>query len=326
MNRIILIVAASLLLLSSTAFAEGLLMSETEYQEPGYLLVPSYQSTIDAFRNIGKKKDVGYLLLEGAAGYDSKTKLGTDTDSYFISPTVSGDLYLLQKPDLEITANYTYTKDFVPDAKDAEFQAHYINLNLLYKTDVFGLPVYIMPRYAFSAQDKESWSGYAYRNRISPVVAVGEDAHNLTELNYAYEFNSFEAGFDKTDLQSSAQRFGITHYYRFANDMHYIYAGLSHDSFTYDIDPDVELDGYNVNIGALVTLPQYVRVNLDYEFSNFEENTTADNRHTVSIKATKELYKNLILSLTYSYARNFSDNPSVEYSRNIYSANLTYIY
>jgi len=339
------------LLFAASSYAEDIEDTDEEsaaapYTEPGYLLVPSYQRTIDSIRNVGVTKDNYYVLLNGGLYYDTNATLApkdniardflkansdlfNENHKYTFGENlgVAGDYFLLKGADKEVTASYSFSQTLNSSAHGFDFQRHAIDVKGVFRTDISGLPLYLVPRYTFGLEKFGFQGGYLYSHTLNPVIALAENKANLTQVEYSVRYAQYHGN-------TTTQRAGLTHYYRFRDDMHYIYAGYFYGHNNSD-RPFEKYRSLSFVAGFLATLPYDVRLNADYEYASLtfyksrsvpDFNTRNDDDRSLSVSLTKEMLKGLVVKLQYQIERNGSNDIFSRFDRDITSLGATYIF
>ena len=129
---------------------------------------------------------------------------------------------------------------------------------------------------------------FLQRHTVGPYFSLEQNPNNLTQIQLQLQYKNFQ--FDPPVTEENRDAFnylaGITHFFRFEQDRHYIKLG-----FTYDRDAtiggDYRYNGYQALVGFQVTLGWDVRVRVDgqfywryYPYDNFLFSATPGNCRT----------------------------------------------
>ena len=162
-----------------------------------------------------------------------------------------------------------------------------------------------------------------------------EDPANFTTAFYRFEYKHF---FDsvlkpKEDRDAPNYGLGLIHYYRIFGGPHQIHAG-----YAYDIEDahgrDNRYNGNKILAGFLIRLPWDIQWNTSFEYYwrayNNKNSVFNERRHdeqrTLLVNFSKEIVRNLTLTLESLYDNNNSEIQNFSTSRSIISIGLTWRY
>ena len=247
----------------------------------------------------------------------------------------------LRTVDWEATVSYAFlqTINNDDDLSDFNVQDHTGTVGLTYRNTLKGMPYFtgLQIAYDFITLGGDT---FVHFPTFQPFFTLVENAGNLTTFQFRTQLKEFDEDGVPDDEVRDATNYmvGLTHFFRFAEDRHYIKVG-----YQYDFD-DAEGDnwvysGFRFLVGGQYTLPWgdiRLRYNLDFHLRDYENkhsllpvtapNTTRrDDKellHLVSI--AKDLSEDFTVSLDFLFDDNISNLDVFDYDRNVVSLSLTW--
>ncbi len=225
------------------------------------------------------------------------------------------------------------------DASDFNVQDHTGTVGLTYRDSLADMPYFagLQVAYDFITLGGDTFVQFP---TFQPFFTLLENAGNLT----TFQFRTQLKDFDEDDVPSAEERdatnymVGVTHFFRFEEDRHYIKFGYQYDFDDADGDNWVYW-GHRFLVGGQYTLPWgdiRLRYDLDVHLRDYENKHTllpaaAPNTkrrddeeliHLVSI--AKDLSEHFTVSLDYLFDDNISNLDAFDYDRNVFSISLTW--
>lgn len=238
-----------------------------------------------------------------------------------------GDYTLMQKKDDAVTASYSFLQTVNNNVDDLDFQDHIFSLSGLHKGIALGKPCYLRGTYTYDYA-LLGYRSYLHRHTLRPSFTLIEGPKYLTLLQYSLQFKDFN---DDPDIHQENRdavnnEVGLVQYARYSGDKHYIYGGYFMDTEN-AAGSNWSYDGSKFMAGAQATLPAGFRANLDYsyKYSRFNRENTLfrkereDRNHIVSATVSKEVLKNLFLSIEFLYNRSDSTVLLYDFEKEVYS-------
>lgn len=156
---------------------------------------------------------------------------------------------------------------------------------------------------------------------------------HLSVLQYAFQVKEFREKplFSEDNRDAVNHEVGFTHFLRFKDAKHYIKGGYFYDrEFAHGDNWDYE--GNKFVIGFQYTLWKDIRFNVDYEYklirydnpNIFFDEKRDDKEGAVMVALSKDISKNLSLSLEYMRRDNSSNIALYDYEKNLYSVGASW--
>lgn len=249
----------------------------------------------------------------------------------------------LRTVDWESTVSYAFLQTFNNRLPDFHVQSHTGTLGLTYSGTVGGMTSFtgIQVSYDFITLDEHPFVGRAI---LQPFFTLVENPWNLTSFQFRTQFKDF-ANDDQVvaeeDRDATNYMVGFTHFFRFAEDRHYIKVGYQYDAEDAQ-GRNWSYSGHRILAGGQYTLPWGdVRLRYDLDFHQRQHK----NRHSLLpvppvgqpdtirrrdrellhlVSIAKDFPYNLTVSLEYLFDNNNSNLDAFEFDRNVLSLSLTW--
>ncbi len=215
---------------------------------------------------------------------------------------------------------------------------------LAYKTSLHNMPTVAGLTFVY---DYISLDSHNFLNRYSasPFMTLVWDAMNLTQGQFRFQLKDFMneetlvAPSDDRDAHNYMA--GLTHFFRFQADQHYIKLGYQAD-WEDAQGSNWSYLGHRILVGGQYTLPWgaiRLRYDLDAHLREYRNAHTflpggcapctterSDQQVTQVISASKDLPGNITLSVEYLLDLNISNLALYDYTRNVVSVSLSWRY
>jgi Tfp pilus assembly protein PilF len=251
----------------------------------------------------------------------------------------------LRTPDWEASLAPSYLHTWNNNVAGFNVSALDIPVTLAYKTSLGNLPTIAGLNLVY---DYFALSGSNYLNEYSviPFMTLAWNAMNLTQVQFMFQAQDFMNQKNLITTADNRDGFdylaGVTHFFRFQGDKHFIKLGYQIDWFAAQGNNWTYL-GNRFLVGFQYTLPRWgwdIRIRddfnaylINYQFTNDYLPVTCapcihrnDQQFNNLLSVSKDLPYNITLSLEYLYTRNISNLAVYDYSRNVVSLNASWRY
>ncbi len=271
--------------------------------------------------------------------------------------TIRADYAWYRRGPVEATATYSLYQTVNTNSGVGVFniQDHQGGLSGVYRGVIEKMPYEVGAQYAYDYMFLDLNGFLSRHSLIFPVAVVAPNftapglgsVGNLTTLLYRYQIKEFFREPADTDVRFAADSrdafnnmIGFLHMFRFAHDRYLLRLGYQYDNeaasgsaFTYT--------GNRVQMGGDVALPWLkLTLRLQYDihwrayahpqllFADDAGNLTQryDMEHDIFAQLSKPLPHNLSAALQYQGIRNTSNVPVYDYTKNVVTLLLTWIY
>lgn len=279
------------------------------------------------------------------------------TNSPGFMTSLRADYAFYRQGPFEATATYSYYQTVNTDSGVGSFdiQDHLGGLAGAYRGTVGAVPYELGAQYTYDYMFL-GFNGFLSRSTfVLPAVIVPPSfslpglgtVQHLSTLLYRHQTKNFfrepgdnDVRFAPESRDAQNNMIGLLHVFRFAQDHYLVRLGYQHDteaaagtSFTYT--------GNRLQTGGEVVLPwQKMVVRLDYEMHRrdykyvqtvFLDNAgqlaaRSDTEHDLFLQVTKPLPHRLTVALQYQGIWNNSNIPVYNYTKNVFTALVTWTY
>lgn len=267
------------------------------------------------------------------------------------------DYSLIQTKSFEATATYGFlqTYNFNDNLDRFNFQNHQVGANGFYRGALLNMPFQWGLHYTYDYLFLDM-KGFLSRHSPSTTLSfaapsvnlpfIGKMA-NLTTLIGRYQIKSFLGEFGDFDARFISQfrdgynaMGGLLHVFRFAEDRFLIRLGYQHDNESTS-GTDFSYVGNRLQVGGQVGLGWGVTVRYDYDihwrdYKNSQSLFVDDNlnsgtkrrdiEQTHFVQISKQLSDHFSVSAQYQRIREDSNIPVYDYTKNVYTALVTWVY
>lgn len=267
------------------------------------------------------------------------------------------DYSFLQTGSFEATATYGFlqTYNFNNDLDRFNFQNHQVGVNGFYRGTVLNMPYQWGVHYTYDYLFLDM-RGFLSRHSPSTTLSIAEPTielpllgkmANLTTFIGRYQVKSFFGEFGDFDSRFISQfrdgynaMGGLLHVFRFAEDRFLIRLGYQHDNESTS-GTDFSYVGNRLQVGGQVGLGWGVTVRYDYDihwrdYKNSQSLFVDDNlnngtkrrdiEQTHFVQISKQLSDHFSVSAQYQRIREDSNIPVYDYTKNVYTALVTWVY
>jgi len=207
-----------------------------------------------------------------------------------------------------------------------------------------GMPYFVGLQYAYDLTTLDSRK-FVQRHSVTPFGTLVEDAGNLTSVTLRYQFKDFfrERDLIASGVESQEDRdatnlmAGLSHFFRFEGDRHYIRLGYQFDDETAQ-GANWSYSGHRIIAGFRYTLEYDLRLEFTFEYHDrwykhvntiygrrrhdFDQNYLA----SLSRDLPWVRWGSLTATLEYQFNNNNSTIPVYDYSRHVVSLGLVWRY
>lgn len=207
-----------------------------------------------------------------------------------------------------------------------------------------GMPYFVGLQYAYDFLTLETRK-LAQRHSVTPFGTLVEDAGNMTAMTLRYQFKDFfrERGLITSGLEGAEDRdatnlmAGLTHFFRFEADRHFIRLGYQFDDETAQ-GANWSYYGHRVIAGFRYTMEYDIRLDVSFEYHDrrYRHINTIygrrrhdfDQNYLVSMSRDVPWmpWGSLTVALEYLFNKNNSTIPVFDYSRHVVSLGLIWRY
>ncbi len=280
-----------------------------------------------------------------------KTTSGGGTANAFF------DYSFLQTKSFEATGTYGFlqTYNFNDNLDQFNFQNHQVGVNGFYRGLLLDIPFQWGLHYTYDYLFL-NMNGFLSRHSPSTTLSIAEPAidlplvgkmANLTTFVGRYQVKSFFNEFGDFDPRFISQfrdgynvMAGLLHVFRFADDRILIRTGYQHDNESTD-GTDFSYVGNRLQVGGQVGLGWGVTIRYDYDihwrdYKNGQSLFVDDNlnngtkrrdiEQTHFVQISKQLSKHFSISAQYQRIREDSNIPVYDYTKNVYTGLVTWVY
>jgi tetratricopeptide (TPR) repeat protein len=246
----------------------------------------------------------------------------------------------LRTVDWEATVSYAFLQTFNNRVGGFHVQSHIGGVGLTYRGTVRGMPYFmgIQFTYDYITVGEDPFLG---RPILQPFFTLVENPGNLTTFQLRTQFKDFASDdtvVPEEDRDATNYLAGVTHFFRFAEDRHYIKVGYQYD-YENAQGLNWSYSGNRILVGGQYTLPWgdiRLRYDLDVHLRQHRDRhsllpvgqpNTIRRRdrellHLFSI--AKDLPYDLTVSLEYLFDDNRSNLDAFDFDRNVVSLSLTW--
>jgi Tfp pilus assembly protein PilF len=267
------------------------------------------------------------------------------------------DYSFVQTQSFEATATYGFlqTYNFNDNLDQFNFQNHQVGANAFYRGTVLNIPFQWGLHYTYDYLFL-NMNGFLSRHSPSTTLSFAEPTvtlplvgkmANLTTFIGRYQVKSFFNEFGDFDPRFISQfrdgyniMGGLLHVFRFADDRVLLRLGYQHDNESTS-GTDFSYVGNRLQVGGQVGLGWDVTIRYDYDIhwrdykngqslfvddqlNNGTKRRDIEQTHFVQI--SKQLSKHFSISAQYQRIREHSNIPVYNYTKNVYTGLLTWIY
>jgi len=251
----------------------------------------------------------------------------------------------LRTPDWEATIAPSFLQTWNNKVSGFNVTSVDVPATLAYKTSIRNIPTIAGLNLVY---DYFGLSGNNYLNEYSviPFTTLVWDPINLTQVQLMFQGQDF---LNQKNLVTTADNrdgldylAGVTHFFRFQGDKHFIKLGYQFDWFVAKGNNWTYL-GNRFLVGFQYTLPSWgwgIRLRddfnaylLNYQFTNNYLPVSCapcihrnDQQFNNLVSVSKDLPYNITVSLEYLYTRNLSNLAVYDYSRNVVTLNASWRY
>ncbi len=165
-----------------------------------------------------------------------------------------------------VTLGYGLLQTVYYPNQDFNLRDHIGSLQIGYNNIVGGMRYFTGLQYSYEFLTLGDFQ-FLQRHTVGPYFSLEENANNLTQFQLQLQYKNFQAKPAVTEENRDAFNYlaGFTHFFRFAQDRHYIKVG-----FAFDKDAaagfDYSYEGMKGIVGFQVTLGWDIRARVDGEF------------------------------------------------------------
>ncbi len=267
------------------------------------------------------------------------------------------DYSFLQKGSFEATGTYGFlqTYNFNDNLDQFNFQNHQVGMNGFYRGTLFEMPFQWGLHYTYDYLFL-NMKGFLSRHSPSSTLSIAEPTirlpligkmANLTTFIGRYQIKSFFGEFGDFDPRFTSQfrdgynaMGGLLHVFRFVDDRVLIRAGYQHDNESTS-GTDFSYAGNRLQVGGQVGLGWGVTVRYDFDihwrdYKNGQSIFVDDNMNngtkrrdieqTHFVQISKQLSDHFSMSAQFQRIREDSNIPVYDYTKNVYTALVTWVY
>jgi len=205
-------------------------------------------------------------------------------------------------------------------------------LNLLKRGSIGTMPYNFRINYAYDYLLSD-YHYFLQRHTLRPIFILMESQKNLSVLQYAFQVKEFGENplFHEDNRDAVNHEVGFTHFLRFKDAKHYIKAGYFYDKEFAEGD-NWDYGGNKFIAGFQYTFPKDIMLNVDYEYKKVRyknDNIYFDKKRQdidrgVMVALSKDIAKNLTVSLEYMRRDNSSNIALYDYEKNLYSVGVSW--
>lgn len=255
---------------------------------------------------------------------------------------VRGEYVWLRTPDWESSIGYSFFATFYSDLPDFNTTDHLATGTVTYKNAIRDMPLQLGAQYAYDALFLND-TIFIQRNTVTLFGVLIENEHHLSQLLGRYQYKNFNQTIDTLPAENrDANNYmvGGQHFFRFAEDRHFIKVGYQWDRDDTQ-GKNYVYDGNRFQYGMQGTLPWYdIRLRFDFDAhirdythvntllpSNDPDSTRRhDQEYNYSFRVEVPLPWNLTLAAEYLKTNNVSNLDVYAYNRNVTSLTLSWNY
>ncbi|MGH7392405.1 MAG: tetratricopeptide repeat protein [Candidatus Rokuibacteriota bacterium] len=244
--------------------------------------------------------------------------------------------------DWESSVGYSFFATLYNDLPDFNITDHLVTASLVHKNAIGAMPLQLGLQYAYDALFLNE-DVFIQRNTVSLFGVLTESERHLTQLLARYqnkEFNEFGLTIPDESRDANNYMAGFQHFFRFAEDRHFIKVGYQWDRDDAE-GKNYVYHGNRFLFGAQATLPWWsVRLRFDFDAhlrDYTHENTLfplsdpgtkrrSDQEYNYSIRVEVPLPWSLTLAAEYLRTNANSNLAIFDYDRNVGSLSLSWVY
>jgi hypothetical protein len=252
-----------------------------------------------------------------------------------------GEYTWWRTPDWESSVGYSFFMTYYNDVPSFNITDHLVTGTLVHKTAIRDMPLQLGVQYAFDALFLNE-DEFIRRSTVSLFGVLTESDRHLTQVLGRYqnkEFNEITLTIPEESRDADNFMVGFQHFFRFAEDRHFIKMG-----YQYDIEDaqgkNYVYNGHRILVGGQFTLPWYgVRLRYDFDAhlrgythpntvlpSNDPGVRRYDKEYNHSFRVEVPLLWSLTLAAEYLKTINESKLQVFDYNRNVTSLTLSWTY
>jgi tetratricopeptide (TPR) repeat protein len=243
----------------------------------------------------------------------------------------------------EATAGYSFFGTYNNDLPSFNIANHLVTTGVTRRTAVAGMPLVVGAQYSFDAlflDDDE----FLYRHTASLFATLVESERHLSQVVGRYQNKDFATGSPPPprdeNRDADSWLVGVTHFFRFAQDRHFVKLGYQFDHDATE-GRNYRYLGHRLLAGAQYTLPWYgirLRYDVDLHLRDYVHRNTLlpstapnsrrrdDEELTNVVRVEVPLPLSLTLGAEYQSTINRSNVAVFDYTRNVFSLILQWSY
>ena len=283
------------------------------------------------------------IELTAKVQYDDNVALLPDIDIFGPGQTnkeslveflsFNGGYVFISNPSFEITAAYSIAQTIANSIRGMDTQTHMVSLDFLQKGAIGKIPYNLKLTCAFEHLLLDNHR-FFQQHLIQPAFILTKGPTHISVFQYTFRAKDYnETSFFIEDNRDALNHeFGFAHYLKTADSRHYLKA-----AYLYEIEAAKgdfrDYRGNKYIAGIQFTFPKEIRLNMDYEYEEIRYKNESifsilfgekrkDREEGFSASLSKELSKNLSVSLGYLKKKNSSNIYIYDYVKNLYSAGV----
>ncbi|HUF92320.1 MAG TPA: hypothetical protein VMR23_08085, partial [Candidatus Limnocylindria bacterium] len=253
------------------------------------------------------------------------------------------DYVALRTEAFDAWVGYSFFGTYNNDLPSFNIMDHLGTVGVLHRTAVADMPAQVSAQYAFDILFLDEREFVRRHTATLAAVLLASDRH-LTQVFARYQHKDFTDRprllFPAEDRDANNWMGGVLHILRFAGDRHFIKGGFQYD-YEDTAGRNYTYDGYRFLAGAQYTLPWWA-IRLQYDFdvhvrdythrntllpsTNPNSRRRQDEEITNIVRAELPLPHDFTLSTQYQSTINHSNLAIFDYTRNVVSITLSWVY
>jgi tetratricopeptide (TPR) repeat protein len=253
------------------------------------------------------------------------------------------DYVFFRNESWDATVGYSFFQTYNNEIPSFNVMDQLGTVGLTYKTALGTRPAQIGVNYAYDALFLGG-DLFVQRNTGSIIGAVAWDDINLTQAFFRLQGKDFTQQIPGTpkeeDRDAKNYMVGFLHLFRFQQDRHLLKVGFQQDWEDAD-GRDYTYNGQRVQLGGMYTLPWYairLKADIDVHFREYQNKNAflpttrpdvvrrRDEEFNAIVRAELPLPRNFTLAAEYQRTNNSSNLEVFDYTRNVVSLILSWIY
>lgn len=297
---------------------------------------------------VGLIYDDNVRVLPDRVGLGGDPLVGVIRDQSHRSTDSIGELFLgrvdytfLKTEDWEASAGYSFFYTYYNDLPSFNVMDHLVTLTAFRKTAVAGMPVNVGAQYAFDALFLDE-DVFVLRHSATLFGTIVENDANLTQVLLRFQYKDFddEPIVASEDRDANNWMAGFLHFFRFAEDRHFVKLGYQFD-YENAAGRNYEYLGHRILAGGQYTLPWYavrLKYDIDVHLRGYVNDHTLlpsddpghrkryDKELNHIVRVEVPLPASLTLAAEYLNTTNHSNLDVFDYTRRVYSLSLSWTY